>query len=415
MFYRSTCKNELKGKETSKRNYYSPGNKSSKKSGLAAKVTNIKGKLLGKDEKPLRSCLKTVRSKTIQGNPVGEVCSHSVDSVTKATSNTNSMKPTHAIPLTETVVTIDDSATRNPNPNVKLWSGSDGSTKQGAAEGHPKSKKFTNTLYGYFIGERLAFPIVEAYVKNAWAKYGFECAIFRNGFFFFKFSSHDGMVKTLDGGPWFIGSMPIFLNFTTQLGRPIMLDACTRDMCLNPYGRNSYARVLVELSSECDVLESIVVAIPLPKGEGHYLETLDVEYEWVKKTCSDLLSRESGLCDAGIQHKKKEVVNGADIEPNVSQRVTMNDSLCSTNENGYFKDDIDLGQLGVILRSLWMKTRYREYDLAHLKLVFEFSIYKDWKSVRYGVSKDWIRRIEDFLEYGYAVSSLMDMVYWSSE
>ncbi|GJY40105.1 hypothetical protein Tco_0427375 [Tanacetum coccineum] len=28
--------------------------------------------------------------------------------------------------------------------------------------------------------------------------------------------------------------------------------------------------------------------------------------------------------------------------------------------------------------------RYREYDLAHLKLVFEFSIYKVWKSVEYG-------------------------------
>ncbi|GJW51222.1 hypothetical protein Tco_0092573 [Tanacetum coccineum] len=30
--------------------------------------------------------------------------------------------------------------------------------------------------------------------------------------------------------------------------------------------------------------------------------------------------------------------------------------------------------------------RYREYDLAHLKLVFEFSIYTVWKSVRYGIS-----------------------------
>ncbi|GKA85591.1 zinc knuckle CX2CX4HX4C containing protein [Tanacetum coccineum] len=218
-------------------------------------------------------------------------------------------------------------------------------------------------MYGYFIGEQLALPIVEAYVKNAWAKYGFEHAIFRNGFFFFKFSSHDGIVKTLDGGPWFIRSMPIFLNvwsintklkreeitkvpvwvkihkvpmvafsktrlslITTQLGRPIMLDACTSDMCINPWGRNSYAQVLVELSSECDVLETIIVAIPLPKGEGNYLETLDVEYEWwpprcskckifdhedevcpsrVKKICSDTLSRESGLRDAGIQHKKK--------------------------------------------------------------------------------------------------------------
>ncbi|GJV42396.1 hypothetical protein Tco_1420836 [Tanacetum coccineum] len=58
---------------------------------------------------------------------------------------------------------------------------------------------------------------------------------------------------------------------------------------------------------------------------------------------------------------------------------------------------------------LWF--RYREYDLAHLKLIFEFSIYKVWKSVRYGVSKDWIRRIGDFLEHGYAVSSLMDTIY----
>ncbi|GKB19387.1 hypothetical protein Tco_0853310 [Tanacetum coccineum] len=46
-------------------------------------------------------------------------------------------------------------------------------------------------------------------------------------------------------------------------------------------------------------------------------------------------------------------------------------------------------------RLLWF--RYREYDLAHLKLVFEFSIYKVWKSVGYGAR---IRRI--FLD-GYGV------------
>ncbi|GJS21137.1 hypothetical protein Tco_0449769 [Tanacetum coccineum] len=32
------------------------------------------------------------------------------------------------------------------------------------------SSHFANTLYGYFIGKRLAFPIVENYVRNAWAK-----------------------------------------------------------------------------------------------------------------------------------------------------------------------------------------------------------------------------------------------------
>ncbi|GJZ54321.1 zinc knuckle CX2CX4HX4C containing protein [Tanacetum coccineum] len=260
------------------------------------------------------------------------------------------------------------------------------------------------------------------------------------------------MIKTIEGRPWFIRSMPIFLNIwtantklkkevitrvpvwvrihnvpvvafsetglsliTTQLGRPIRLNACTSDMCLNPWGRNSYARILVELSSECVVKESIVVAIPLPKGEGHYLETLDVEYEWwpprcskckifdheddycptkVKKANSDPSSGKGSGQDDGfiskikdgnkVANKKhiqgirlskpksnfmyrpvskpitnkenastpntnapsfKEKVNGADLQPNTTPKVSMDDSYVPTDEHGYFKDDIDLGQL----------------------------------------------------------------------
>ncbi|GJX24644.1 hypothetical protein Tco_0230940 [Tanacetum coccineum] len=65
-----------------------------------------------------------------------------------------------------------------------------------------------------------------------------------------------------------------------------MLDACTSDMCLNPWGRNTYARVLVEISSEHAIMESVVAAIPFPNGSGHSLETLDVEYEWRPSRCS---------------------------------------------------------------------------------------------------------------------------------
>ncbi|GKD44488.1 ATPase, F1/V1/A1 complex, alpha/beta subunit [Tanacetum coccineum] len=248
------------------------------------------------------------------------------------------------------------------------------------------SEKFANTLYGYFIGERLAFPTVEAYVKNAWVK--------------------------IHNVPVVAFSETGLSLITTQLGRPIRLDACTSDMCLNPWGRNSYARVLVELFSECVVMESIVVAIPLPKGEGHYLETLDVEYEWwppqcskckvfdheddyclikVKKANSDPSSGKGSGQDAGFINKKKggnkaankkhihgirfskpksnfmyrpvsklittkeiaskhnnnapsfnKDVNRVDLQPNAPPKVIMDDSYGSTNEHGYFKDDIDL-------------------------------------------------------------------------
>ncbi|GJR71504.1 hypothetical protein Tco_0083869 [Tanacetum coccineum] len=109
------------------------GNKSSKKSGLAAKVTNIEGKLLGKDGKPLKSCLKIVRLKTNQVKPVGDVCSHSVESGTKVNLNTNSPKHNIATPVTETIVPSDDT-TIKPKPNL-FGSEFDGVNRSGATVG----------------------------------------------------------------------------------------------------------------------------------------------------------------------------------------------------------------------------------------------------------------------------------------
>ncbi|GJS64116.1 hypothetical protein Tco_0678680 [Tanacetum coccineum] len=59
------------------------------------------------------------------------------------------------------------------------------------------SQRFENTLYGYFIGKRLVFPLVETYVKNAWAKFGLERTMLTNGFFFFQFATREGLKTTL--------------------------------------------------------------------------------------------------------------------------------------------------------------------------------------------------------------------------
>ncbi|GJS44286.1 hypothetical protein Tco_0569329 [Tanacetum coccineum] len=50
--------------------------------------------------------------------------------------------------------------------------------------------------------------------------------------------------------------------------------------------------------------------------------------------------------------------------------------------------------------------QYQEYDLAHLKLVFEFSIYTVWKSVRYGISKELDTAYWGFLGVGTDTSYL---------
>lgn len=185
------------------------------------------------------------------------------------------------------------------------------------------STRFENTLYGYFIGKRLAFPNVENYVRNTWAKFGLERVMLRNGFFFFQYATKEGMDQVLENGPWLIRLVPIVLNIwtpytvlkkgeitmapvlvklhnvpvvaysetglsviTTMLGRPIMLDAFTSTMCLKPWGRNTYARALIEVSSKSALLEVLVVAIPRPNGLGHTVETVEVEYEWQPPRCA---------------------------------------------------------------------------------------------------------------------------------
>ncbi|GJW00788.1 hypothetical protein Tco_1556039 [Tanacetum coccineum] len=62
------------------------------------------------------------------------------------------------------------------------------------------STRFEHTLYGYFIGKRMAFPVVEYYARNNWAKHGLKRIMMNSkGFFFFKFDSRAGLEAVLEG------------------------------------------------------------------------------------------------------------------------------------------------------------------------------------------------------------------------
>nr|GEY02625.1 reverse transcriptase domain-containing protein [Tanacetum cinerariifolium] len=49
--------------------------------------------------------------------------------------------------------------------------------------------KFGFSLYGYFVGTKVAFSVVENNIKNAWKKFGLVRVMMNSkGFFFFKFA-----------------------------------------------------------------------------------------------------------------------------------------------------------------------------------------------------------------------------------
>ncbi|GKB85326.1 zinc knuckle CX2CX4HX4C containing protein [Tanacetum coccineum] len=185
------------------------------------------------------------------------------------------------------------------------------------------SVQFENTLYGYFIGKRMAFPVVEYYARNNWGKHGLKRIMMNaKGFFFFKFDTRVGLEAVLEEGPWMIRNSPIILKkwsmktslqkeeltripiwvklhdvpiqvfeedgislIATYLGKPIMLDSYISAMCKDSWGRSSFARCLIEINSETDFKESITIGIPELDGPGFIKETIRVEYEWKPPRC----------------------------------------------------------------------------------------------------------------------------------
>ncbi|GJZ40903.1 hypothetical protein Tco_0587789 [Tanacetum coccineum] len=146
------------------------------------------------------------------------------------------------------------------------------------------SERFVNSAYGFFLGKRVAYHVVVNCVKNTWSKYGLVKSMLNssNGLFFFKFSSEDGLDTMLDHED--VGSVSVYVKFpgvpmtafsedglsiiATKLGTPLMLDSYTFDMCMQSWGRSSYARAMIDLQADEELKDSIVVDMPKLVGEG---------------------------------------------------------------------------------------------------------------------------------------------------
>nr|GEY70826.1 hypothetical protein [Tanacetum cinerariifolium] len=97
-----------------------------------------------------------------------------------------------------------------------------------------------------------------------------------------QFSSMDGLDAMLENDPCEDGLSVI----ATKLGTPLMLDSYTYDMCMQSWGRSSYARVMIELRADVELKDNIVVAMPKITKVGHYTCNVRVEYEWKPSRCS---------------------------------------------------------------------------------------------------------------------------------
>ncbi|GJX98846.1 zinc knuckle CX2CX4HX4C containing protein [Tanacetum coccineum] len=173
------------------------------------------------------------------------------------------------------------------------------------------STRFEHTLYGYFIGKRLAFPVVEYYARNNWGKHRLPIIIMNNKGFYFKFDSRAGLEALLEGGLWMIRKTLIILKKWSMgtnllkeeltripiwvklhdvpiqvfeedgisliaifIGKPIMLDSYTSDMCKDSWGRSIFARCLIKVNSEANLVDVVTIGVPSLTRDDYTKETI---------------------------------------------------------------------------------------------------------------------------------------------
>nr|KAJ0187598.1 hypothetical protein LSAT_V11C900454790 [Lactuca sativa] len=180
------------------------------------------------------------------------------------------------------------------------------------------------TLYGFFVGKKLAFPTVNHFSFKMWKIFGLKDVMVNDeGFFFFKFDSKEGMMNVLEGGPWLINNVPMFVQrwrpglvlskpqinsvpvwvkvfnvpleywnskgitlIANEIGKPIAMDKITQKMCNEHWGRPAFMRFLVEMSAEADWMKELSV-VSIDFGTGEKVESkCRVEYAWRPDVCN---------------------------------------------------------------------------------------------------------------------------------
>nr|GEW05069.1 hypothetical protein [Tanacetum cinerariifolium] len=114
------------------------------------------------------------------------------------------------------------------------------------------------TAYGFFLGKRVAYPVVANYEDVSTVIVWVKLHVVPVTTF-----SEDGLSA-----------------IATKLGTPLMLDSYTSDMCMKSWGMSSYARVMIELRADVESKDNIVVALLNITREGHYTCNVRAEYEW---------------------------------------------------------------------------------------------------------------------------------------
>ncbi|GKC16208.1 zinc knuckle CX2CX4HX4C containing protein [Tanacetum coccineum] len=158
------------------------------------------------------------------------------------------------------------------------------------------SKRWEKTLCGYFVGYGMSVNELRYNLRKMWSRYGFKDIIdFKNGDYFMKFNSEEGLEFIVNNGPWMVKNKPLIVQkwdingisaLASRVGRPLVMDNVTASMCKMGIGRVGFARVLVEVNANKPLPDEIKIVYKNGSKEEICRKTVKVLYDW-KPPCRD--------------------------------------------------------------------------------------------------------------------------------
>ncbi|GJT92142.1 RNA-directed DNA polymerase, eukaryota, reverse transcriptase zinc-binding domain protein, partial [Tanacetum coccineum] len=158
------------------------------------------------------------------------------------------------------------------------------------------TNKWSMTVVGHFIGFQMGYREIVGHLKRMWRLYQLEEVIINQGMYYFNFKSHEGMQCVIENRPWMLENKPLFVRkwepglcmskldtsklplwvkiydipleawnvegisrIASRIDVPIIMDKITTSICEKPYGRASYARVLVEVDAAKGLVDSVEI------------------------------------------------------------------------------------------------------------------------------------------------------------
>ncbi|GKA02228.1 hypothetical protein Tco_0674893 [Tanacetum coccineum] len=224
------------------------------------------------------------------------------------------------------------------------------------------SARFANTVYGFFMGKHVAYPVVANYVRNTWGKYGRVKSMINSSTGILLPSKPDVNLVKED-----VGNVSVWVKLhgvrvtafsedgfnviATKLGTPLMLDSYTSGICIQSWGRSSYARAMIEVRVDVELKDTIVVAMTKLTGEGFYTCNVRVEYEWKPPRCvcckvfGHVLDERPNNLDSDVVARKKNINTNGNKKKYAEPTIEVSNSNLFDFLN-LIENDVDLGSSG---------------------------------------------------------------------